>query len=134
MAAFRELARVIKPGGRLGLYLTNGSALDHKIEGLARNLLRKPVEQKQSPLGPGARYQKDGAELWVWQFDAKLLTAELENLGFKLRLRRCGEFSELQRRTGGPPRKGLLHANNLAYAMGATASLAIANIYVFERV
>ncbi len=134
MAAFKELARVIKPGGRLGLYLTNASALDHKIEGLARSLLRKPLQRQQSPLGPGARYQMDGAELWVWQFDSALLTAELEKIGFKLRSRRCGEFSELQRRTGGLLRKGLLHANNLAYAVGAPASLAIANIYVFERV
>ena len=34
--ALDELARIIKPGGKLGLYLTNKSAFDHKIESFAR--------------------------------------------------------------------------------------------------
>jgi 2-polyprenyl-3-methyl-5-hydroxy-6-metoxy-1,4-benzoquinol methylase len=41
--ALDELARVVMPGGRLALYLTNRSALDHKLEAVARAVLRKPM-------------------------------------------------------------------------------------------
>jgi ubiquinone/menaquinone biosynthesis C-methylase UbiE len=132
--AFAELARVMRPGGRLGLYLTNQSAFDHKLEKLARALTGKKLRTETSSLGEGVRYTMDGEELWVWQFNAALLRRYMEQLGFRLVWRRAGEFSEIQRRTGGALRNALLHANNLAYRLNAPASLAVSNMYVFERI
>jgi ubiquinone/menaquinone biosynthesis C-methylase UbiE len=131
--AFRELSRIIRPGGRLGLYLTNRAALDHKIERIARMALKKPLQAFRGPLGDGYSYRMNGEDLWVWQFESGALVKFLGELGFKLKSRRCGEFSEAQRRFSGPVRNLLLRANNLAYAANAPASLAVSNLYVFER-
>jgi ubiquinone/menaquinone biosynthesis C-methylase UbiE len=131
--AFEELARVIRPGGRLGLYLTNRSAIDHKLERLARGVLRKPLNVAHLPLGDGVTYRMNGEDLWVWQFDSPALVNHLSGLGFDLLYRRSGEFSEAQRRFSGTVRNLLLRANNLAYTLRAPASLAVSNLYVFER-
>ena len=132
--AFSELARVMRRGGRLGLYLTNASAFDHKLERVARSVLRKPVVAEHSDLGDGARYMMNGEELWVWQFDPARLIENMKKIGFELKFRRSGEFSEIQRRVKGPVRNALLHLNNLAYAANVPASIAVSNIYVFERI
>lgn len=132
--AFSELARVMKPGGRLALYLTNKSALDNRFEQLARTILRKPVKVEAKALGIGTTYQMNGDQLWVCQFDSKALVRHLSGLGLVLKQRRCGEFSEMQRRVSGPIRNMLLRANNLAYWLRAPASMAVGNLYIFERV
>lgn len=133
LQAFTELARVMKSGGRLGLYLTNLTALDQKLERLARAALGKKLTYHTSSIGKGVKYAMADEELWVWQFDPALLIREMERLGFRLVIRRAGEFSEIQRRTSGALRNVLLHLNNLAYAVRAPAALATGNIYVFER-
>lgn len=133
LQAFTELARVMKSGGRLGLYLTNLTALDQKLERLARAALGKKLTYHTSSIGKGVKYAMADEELWVWQFDPALLIREMQRLGFRLIVRRAGEFSEIQRRTSGALRNALLHLNNLAYAVRAPAALATGNIYVFER-
>ena len=131
--AFSELARIIRPGGRLGLYVTNKSAVDHKIEKIARVLLRKPLKSISRALGDTTTYRMNDEDLLVWQFDSSALIRHLGKLGFSLQYRTCGEFSELQRRLSGPMRNLLLRANNLAYNLGAPAQMAVSNLYVFER-
>jgi ubiquinone/menaquinone biosynthesis C-methylase UbiE len=52
-AALRHLARVVKRGGHLALYLVNRSAFDHKIESLARWITGKRLERQSGSLGRG---------------------------------------------------------------------------------
>ena len=72
--ALSELGRIVKPGGKLALYLTNKTALDLKLEAFARFFLRKPIEREELALGIGNWYVLNEEKLWVWQFDAKALT------------------------------------------------------------
>jgi SAM-dependent methyltransferase len=131
--ALDELARVLKPGGRLGLYLTNSRALDHKLERLLRRVLRKPAPDQSLPLGVGRWYQMHGHQLWVWQFDVDALTRAMQQRGLKPVARVVGEFSEIQRRLEGPIRTALLHLNTVIFRLGIGQRLAVANLLVFEK-
>jgi len=132
--ALDELSRVIEPGGKLALYLTNKSALDNKIESFIRFLLRKPlVGMKHLSLGDGIWYEMNDEKLWSWRFDAKAVTAYLLKKGFRLRYRRIGELSEIQRRLHGIPRNMFLHLNNLAYRLNLPPQLACTSLFVFEK-
>jgi len=132
--ALDELSRVIEPGGKLALSLTNKSALDNKIESFIRFLLRKPlVGIKHLPLGDGIWYEMNKEKLWLWRFDAKAVTAYLLKKGFHLKSRRIGELSEIQMRLRGIPRHMLLHLNNLAYRLNLPPQLACTTLFVFEK-
>jgi SAM-dependent methyltransferase len=132
--ALDELARVVARGGKLSLYVTNQSSLDEKIEALARFLLGKPhKERSYFPLGQGTWYEMHGERLWVWQFNIPELVRQMEHRGLRLLHRRAGEFSEIQRRVPRLLRVPLLHMNNLYYRAGFPASIATANLLVFEK-
>jgi ubiquinone/menaquinone biosynthesis C-methylase UbiE len=131
--ALDELARIVVPGGRLGLYVTNRKAWDHKLESLARLLLRKPVGRESLSLGNGVWYEMHGEKLWVWQFDIPELQRQLERRGFRVTHRMTGEFSELQRRVAEPLRRILLRLNNLCFRLKAPASAAVTNILIFQK-
>ena len=76
--ALDELSRIIKPGGKLALYLTNKTALDHKFESFVRFIIRKPLKgMKKLPLGNGIWHGMDHDRLWVWRFDANAITEYL---------------------------------------------------------
>jgi len=132
--ALDELIRVVAPGGRLALYLTNDSAWDHKLETVARFLLRKPPKRlERLPMGRGIWYDWKGGQLWVWRVDARALTQYVEARGMKRIARVIGEWSEIQQRLGGPLRRLLLHGNNLAYRLGLPPGPASTNLFVFEK-
>ena len=68
-------------------------------------------------MGNGVLYDMHGEKLWVWQIDEAALTKYLETRGF-LRIHHVvGEFTEIQRRVGGVPRRLLLRLNNLYYRL-----------------
>ena len=116
--ALDELIRVVAPGGKLALYVTNKTAWDHKVESFARFLFRKPLSgQKSLPMGNGVLYDMHGEKLWVWQIDEAALTKYLETRGFLPIHHVVGEFTEIQRRVGGVPRRLLLRLNNLYYRL-----------------
>ena len=132
-AAFENLARVVRKGGRLALYLVNGSAIDNKIEHVARAITGKRFERQSFDIGRGAFYDMHGERLWVWRFDHAGLTRHLEKLGLKLVRRVVGEFSELQRRAPKVLRPPMLHFNNLAYSLKLPPQLGITNLWIFEK-
>lgn len=133
-AALDELARIVAPGGKLALQVTNRDALDHKIENFARALLRRPLVGSQNlDFGRGCSHEMDGGELWVWHLDLDAVKVHLERKGFVLKERRAVEFTHLQRRVPGPFRKLLLHINNWWYGAGLSAGLAATNMLVFEK-
>lgn len=132
--ALDELARVVAPGGKLALYLTNKHAIDQSIERFARFALRKPLEGLEHlPMGDGVWYEMSGDRLWVWKLDAAAVARYLANKGFTLRRRRIGELSEIQVRLAGLPRRVLLHLNNLAYRLNLPPRIGATNLYVFEK-
>lgn len=132
--ALNELARIVEPGGKLALYLTNKAALDHKIEDMARLITSKPlVPEMRSPLGDGYCYDMNNEKLWLWRFDRDGIMNHLTQHGFRLCHRGIGELSEIQRRLNGTPRQLLLQLNNLAYRWHFSANLATTNLFVFEK-
>ena len=132
--ALDELARIIEPGGKLALAVTNRKAWDQKIESLLRFLLRKPlVGRVRLPLGNGNWYEMHGEKIWVWQFDMRELQRQLEVRGFRLTHRVIGEFSEIQRRVEGPLRRMLLRLNNLCYRLKLPPGPAASNLLVFQK-
>ena len=59
--ALDQLARIVEPGGKLALYVTNRAAWDHKLESLARLLLHKSLRQhiyKARDVRPGGVFCK----------------------------------------------------------------------------
>lgn len=133
-SALSELARIIAPGGKFSLYISNADAVDLKIERLARFLLLKPrLARETLPLGVGGWYTMHGERLWVWQFDVSKLAQCLERHGLRLVHRNSGEFSELHRRFTGPLRRTLLNFNNFAFRLGFPARWALGNLLIFEK-
>jgi SAM-dependent methyltransferase len=87
--ALDELVRIVAPGGRLALYVTNASAWDHKIETAARSLLRRPLRGvERLPMGRGVWYDWKGERLWVWWIEARALTRHLKARGMETIARR----------------------------------------------
>ncbi|MEQ8769840.1 MAG: class I SAM-dependent methyltransferase [Phycisphaerales bacterium] len=132
-AALANLARIIEPGGRLALHLTNATAFDHTLERWGRFVMRKPLELERRELGPGCWYDMNDERLWVWRFDLDAVAAFLARRGLTLRRRWTAECSEIQRRVNGPVRSALLRANNAAATLGVPARWSATNLLVFER-
>jgi SAM-dependent methyltransferase len=132
--ALDQLTRIVEPGGKLALYVTNRSAWDHKLERLLRFVLRKPLEGRESlRLGTGTWYDLHEQKLWVWQFEIGELVNQLELRGFKLTHRVVGELSEIQRRVQGPLRAALLRLNNLWFRLKLAPGPAVTNLLVFVK-
>jgi len=133
--ALRELVRILKPGGRLALYLTNRSAWEHTGERLARWALRRPHPGsiESLPLGEGCWYEMHDERLWVWRIDHDALEGWMAGRGLRRVARRAGEFNEVQRRVKGPLRQALLRMNNLYWSLRLPAGPAAANLVVFEK-
>jgi ubiquinone/menaquinone biosynthesis C-methylase UbiE len=132
--ALDELIRVIEPGGKLALYVTNSMSWDHKLESLIRFVLRKPLVGRESlPLGNRICYEMHGQKLWLWQFHTRELERRLETRGLQLTHKVIGEFSEIQRRVGGPLRRMLLRLNNLCYRLKLPPGPAASILLVFRK-
>lgn len=131
--ALDELTRVLAPGGRLALQITNKAAWDNKIEWLLRMILRKPLPGENAPLGFRRWYQYHNQPIIVWQFDHHALTQAMEARGLRKVGHVVAEFSEIQRRVKGPVRSTLLYLNSLVYRLGVGRSAAATNILVFEK-
>ena len=132
--ALDELARIVAPGGKLALYITNRRGIDHAAKSAVRFILRKPfVDLHRSNLGEQTWYEKEGGRLCVWQFNPDAVTQHMATQGFRLISRRIGEFSEIQRHTGGLLRKVVLRINNVAYRCNLTARIATGNMLIFEK-
>jgi ubiquinone/menaquinone biosynthesis C-methylase UbiE len=133
--AIRELVRVLQPGGRLALQITNSRAWDYSIETLGRALLRKPlVGQEKLHFGVGGWCDMHGGKLYNWRTDIKAVTKLMDNLGLKRIHRSAAEFTELQRRVPlAPARTALRLINRGWFKMHLPAGPAITNLLVFQK-
>jgi SAM-dependent methyltransferase len=133
-AAVRNLVRIVRPGGRLALHVTNRNSLDYKLLGLARAVTgKKGLPLEKGPLGIGNAYQMHGRDLWVWRVDPAALTRFVEGLGLRRVARLGGEFTEIQRRVGGLLRPPLLLGNDWWHRLHLPAGPCITNLLVFEK-
>ncbi|MDY6902792.1 MAG: class I SAM-dependent methyltransferase [Cyanobacteriota bacterium] len=132
--ALDELARIVKPGGKLALYVTNKTAVDHKIESFMRFVARKPLKDLQHrQLGDAILYNMNDEKIWLWRFEKTAIADYLATKNFKLKHCHIGELSEIQRRLTSVPRNFLLQLNNLAYSWNLPTHLATTQLLVFEK-
>lgn len=134
-AALAELVRVVKPGGSIGLQVTNTSALDHKLEAAVRLIKpgRKPLEVVQSPHGPGYAWEWNGAEIFTWRVKAASLVRVMrEQHNANLIYRGISELTEIQHRLPGFLSGPIHVVNSVAYRLGLPASLAVTQQLVFR--
>ena len=132
--AIDNLCRIVAPGGKLALQITNMNSLDFRIQLLGRRVLSKPLTGlAETAFGVGRWYDLNDDRIWVLRFDAAKLTRAMAERGFRLISRRAAEFTEFQTHMRGALRSALLMGNRLAYAARAPASLSCTQIMVFEK-
>jgi len=128
-----ELVRVLKPGGRLALQMTNMTAFDHKLERIARLLTGKGKLGEQKQYGQIGWCKTHGEDMFWMRADFAAFTKRLKELGCRRVYRCASEFTELQRRVGGPLRWGLRKINDLWFDLNLPAAPACTCIYVYEK-
>ncbi|MFN3642955.1 MAG: methyltransferase domain-containing protein [Gemmobacter sp.] len=133
--AVDELARILRPGGRLVLSVTNRASLEERFKRAIRPLLgKKQPEETQHPLGTARYVRLTGGDLWLWRFDIAALVRHAESRGLRLVDRRAGELTELHMFLTGAARSALFRLNNLWFGWGLPATAAHTNILTFEKV
>jgi ubiquinone/menaquinone biosynthesis C-methylase UbiE len=131
--ALRELVRVLKPGGRLALQMTNMTAFDHKLERVARLFRGKGKLGERQPFGQAGWCKTHGQDMFWMRADFAAFTKRLTELGCRRIYRCASEFTELQRRVGGPLRWGLRKMNDLWFNLNLPAVPACTCIYVYQK-
>ena len=133
-AALAELVRVLKPGGRIALQITNRKAWEGAVEGVARLALNKPaIGRQKQHFGVGSWCRMHGGRLWNWRMDIPSVIAEMQRLDCMPVHHSAVEFTELQRRLPGVLRSAVLRLNNAYLTMGLPAGPASTNLLVFEK-
>lgn len=132
--ALGELVRVLQPGGRLALYVTNAAAWDHVALRVMRRVLGKqPSRSERLAMGRGTWHQTGADRLWVWHIDVAALTQHVERHGMHRVARIAGEFTETQRRLRGPLRRFLLWVNRAYSFLYLPARPCADNLLIFEK-
>jgi ubiquinone/menaquinone biosynthesis C-methylase UbiE len=133
--AVAELARVIRPGGKLVISEGNMSSLEAVgLRSLKHLLGRTNATLKHTPAG--AEYWKtstDGA-LVTRQANIAWLIESFAKHGLKLTRRTAGQFSEGYAMTSSPALKRLIHGfNNFWFRRIKLARFAYGNILFFQK-
>ena len=133
--ATAELARVLKPGGRIALSEVNMRSLEASGMRLLKRLLGRT--------GPGTVRTAAGVERWESSDAGELLSREcdldwlagrMRELGLVLRARRAGQFSESFVRVSSRAAKRMIHKwNQLWFDRVGLAGPALGNILIFEK-
>jgi SAM-dependent methyltransferase len=132
--ALAELARIVRPGGRLALYVTNEYGWDYPIIDTARRLRRRPAYSfRRTALGEGCWYEINQGRLWVWRMDVDGLTRHMASLGLIRTQLLPGVLTELHVRLRGAARTPLLWLNDVWYAVRAPARPCVTNLLVFRK-
>ena len=132
--ALAELARIVRPGGRLALYVTNDHAWDYAVVDTVRRLRRRPaLPLRRTVLGEGCWFDTDQGRLWVWRMDVDGLTRHMNGLGLVRTHLLPGSLTELHVRLRGTMRDPLLWLNDAWYALRAPARPCVTNLLVFQK-
>ena len=133
--ALRELVRVLAPGGRVSLQITNSRAWDYRIESIARLLMHKPLAgQEKLAMGIGGWCDMHGGQLYNWRIDIKAITKLMRGLGCRRIHRSAAEFTELQRHATRPWMRTTFRSINRAWlGLHLPPGPAITNLLVFAK-
>jgi ubiquinone/menaquinone biosynthesis C-methylase UbiE len=137
--ALKELARVLKPGGRLVLKENNARSLhvrywEPSLRMLKKVLGRKIPERSRTERGIEEWEQGESGGLMVRKTDMDWLVRFYADLGLNLVARFAGTFTELHTSVPSRPLKRAIYALNQRWASdGRRCDLAMGNILVFER-
>ncbi|QOV90246.1 class I SAM-dependent methyltransferase [Humisphaera borealis] len=131
--AVRELVRVLKPGSRIALQVTNHRAIDNVVEGAVRKVLGRNVGRSRSEYGVGWWCQMFGGLMWNWQMNIGATIRCLDRNNCRLVHRGAVEYTEWQRHMPALPRKLTLRWNDLYNRLRLPAAIASTNLLVFEK-
>lgn len=130
-----ELARVVKPGGKLVLSEGNVNSLQAKVLRTLKKLLRRErAEVRHVPAGIEYIAKTDQGALLTRQTDMPWLITECDRLGFDVKARIPGQFTELYVAVPWQPVKKFIHMlNSLWFKYGGWAGPAFGNILLLEK-
>jgi len=132
--ALSELARILSPGGKLALYVTNRRAWDYALlDALGPLRRRRTPPLQKTPLGEGCWYDTPKGRLWVWRIDVEGLTRHMAQRGLTRTHLLPGTFTELHVRLHGAMRAPLLWINDAWHALHGPARPCVANLLIFEK-
>lgn len=131
--ALDELARVLAPGGRLALYVTNAAALQF-LPGRLKGLFSKRRPLAETALGEGFEFDWHGEKIWVWRNHVDGLAAYLAGRGLRLVERQAGELTDYGIHfSGNWLGRAVWRLNGLWLRHRLPARLAMTNLLVFEK-
>lgn len=138
--ALSEVARVLKPGGKLALSEVNRNSLDVRIVeqlvNVARSLLGKGArERNRTALGIEEWHVADQGRLVVRKTDMAALEAYCKTIGLRLEQRFAGQFTETYTRVPSRPLKRAIYGfNQWWFERNGSPALAVSNILIFRKV
>lgn len=133
-AATRELARTLRPGGRLAVSETNMRSVEAVSLRWLRRLSGRGARVVKA--GAGVEHWAEGAagELMTRESDIPWLVRRFEGLGLQLRSRTAGQFSESYVRTTNPIGLKMIHGlNGFWFRHIRRPGPALGNILIFEK-
>lgn len=131
--AMDELVRILAPGGRLALYVSNSQALQLSLARVKRRLLGRPHPAKPLPMGLGMRVEFHDEQIWVWFNDVEAIVRYLAARGLRLLSREAGEFCDFHIRHTGWLRQLFVGLNRFWCDARLPARFAHMNLLVFEK-
>jgi SAM-dependent methyltransferase len=132
--ATAELARVLRPGGRVALSEVNMRSLEASGIRLMKRLFgRAGSGMVRTEAGVERWASSDAGELLSRECDIGWLVRRMRELGLVLRTRRAGQFSESFVRVPGPAKRMIHKWNQLWFDHVGSAGPALGNILIFEK-
>ncbi len=133
--AVSELARVVRPGGKLVISESNKSSLEAVAMRNLRGLLGKEkATVRERPAGVEYWKDKDGDALVTRQANISWLVRSFKDSGLVLDRQVAGQFSESYTRVPGEPLKKFVHKlNKIWFEKIRWAGPSIGNILIFRK-
>lgn len=132
--AVSELARVLTPGGRIALGLSNRTSLDAKIIATARFITGRRVPAENTNFGVCRHYDTPTGSLLVRDINVPNLIRHAESLGLRSVKRIGGQLTELHSRTRTAWARAMMGRMNQAWiGMIRWAWPAQNNILILEK-
>jgi 2-polyprenyl-3-methyl-5-hydroxy-6-metoxy-1,4-benzoquinol methylase len=132
--AVAELARVLQPGGRLALGISNGASLDAAVVAAARALIGRRVPAELTDFGRCRRYDTPTGSLLVRDIHVPNLIRFAESHGLSSVARYGGQLTELHSRVRAPWARAIMGRLNALWSEHVRwAGPAQNNILILEK-
>jgi len=137
--ALEELARVLRPGGRMAIGENNGRSLhvqvwERILRTAKRALGRRVPPWDWTPRGLEEWREEDGGGLMVRKLDPGFLASFLEGRGLRLVDRFSGQLTEAYTSLPlRPAKRAVYRLNRTYFDRHGPPDLALGNVFVFEK-